>query len=165
MSISNPADFTGRAVVVTGGTKGIGYAIAEAFLGAGAEVLVCGRREPDSLPTAGGRTAAFVAADVRDPAAAAGVIDHAAARFGRLDTLVNNAGGSPDSDAATVSPRFVERIVALNLLAPFYTAQAANRIMRTQERGGSVVNIGSVSGHAPSRARQPIRQPRRGCSG
>ncbi|NDZ80997.1 SDR family oxidoreductase [Streptomyces sp. SID10853] len=149
MTISNPADFTGRAVVVTGGTKGIGFAIAEAFLGAGADVLVCGRGEPDSLPAAGGRTAAFLAADVRDPAAAAGLIEHAAARFGRLDTLVNNAGGSPDSDAATVSPRFVERIVALNLLAPFYTAQAANRVMRTQEEGGSVVNIGSVSGHDP----------------
>lgn len=70
-------------------------------------------------------------------------------RFGRLDVLVNNAGGSPDADAATVSPRFVERIVALNLLAPFYLAQAANLVMRTQESGGSIVNIGSVSAHDP----------------
>ncbi|MFJ3709684.1 SDR family oxidoreductase [Streptomyces sp. NPDC090053] len=149
MSISNPVDFTGRTVVVTGGTKGIGFAIAEAFLGAGADVLVCGRGEPLALPTAGGRTAHFLAADVRDPAAASGLVEHAAASFGRLDVLVNNAGGSPDADAATVSPRFVEKIVALNLLAPFYTAQAANRVMQPQESGGSVINIGSVSGHDP----------------
>ncbi len=149
MAISNPVDFTGRTALVTGGTRGIGRAIAEAFLGAGAEVLVCGRGEPGQLPAAGGRTAVFLAADVRDPVAAAGLVDAAVERFGRLDVLVNNAGGSPDADAATVSPRFVERIVALNLLAPFYVAQAANRVMQGQERGGSVVNIGSVSAHDP----------------
>jgi len=63
--------------------------------------------------------------------------------------LVNNAGGSPDADAATVSPRFVEKIVALNLLAPAYMAQAANLVMREQETGGAIVNIGSVSAHQP----------------
>ncbi|MFF8596455.1 SDR family oxidoreductase [Streptomyces sp. NPDC015220] len=149
MDIGNPVDFTGRVVVVTGGTKGIGFAIAEAFLGAGADVVVCGRGEPPSPPSALGRRAVFLAADVRDPEAASGLIDATVARFGRLDVLVNNAGGSPDADAATVSPRFVEKIVALNLLAPFYTAQAANRVMRTQDEGGSIVNIGSVSAHDP----------------
>ncbi|WP_042438835.1 SDR family oxidoreductase [Streptacidiphilus albus] len=148
-STGNPLDFTGRAVLVTGGTKGIGRAIAEAFLAAGAEVLVCGRGEPAALPSAGGRTAAFHTCDVRDPAQAAPLVDAAATRFGRLDVLVNNAGGSPDADAATVSPRFVEKIVALNLLAPFYVAQAANLVMRQQPDGGAIVNIGSVSAHDP----------------
>lgn len=140
-------DFTGRAVVVTGGTKGIGRGIAETFLAAGADVLVCARSEPATLPTAAGRTAAFCSTDVRDPAQAAALVDDAHARFGRLDVLVNNAGGSPDADAATVSPRFVERVVALNLLAPFYVAQAANRVMQRQDGGGSIVNIGSVSAY------------------
>ncbi|MER5371240.1 SDR family oxidoreductase [Streptomyces sp. NPDC002722] len=149
MDIGNPIDFTGRAVIVTGGTKGIGAAIAEAFLAAGAEVLVCGRGEPPELPGSGARRAHFRSADVRDPAAAAGLADAAMQRFGRLDVLVNNAGGSPDADAATVSPRFVEKIVALNLLAPFYVSQAANRIMQGQRDGGSIVNIGSVSAHTP----------------
>lgn len=149
MDIGNPLDFTGRVVLVTGGTKGIGAAVAEAFLGAGAEVAVCGRHAPDAGPAAGGREAFFVPADVRDPVAAAGLVDSTVERFGRLDVLVNNAGGSPDADAATVSPRFVERIVALNLLAPFYVAQAAHRVMRAQKEGGSVVNIGSVSAHDP----------------
>ncbi|MEU6415953.1 SDR family oxidoreductase [Streptomyces spiralis] len=149
MKMSNPVDFTGRVVIVTGGTKGIGLTIAQGFLDAGADVLVCGRNEPGRLPVSGRRTAVFQAADIRDPAAAAGLVDAAVDRFGRLDVLVNNAGGSPDSDAATVSPRFVEKIVALNLLAPFYMAQAANRVMQGQEKGGSIVNIGSVSAHNP----------------
>ncbi|MFF2009853.1 SDR family oxidoreductase [Streptomyces sp. NPDC058195] len=142
-------DFTGRVALVTGGTKGIGARIAQAFLGAGARVVVCGRTTPRVLPAAGGRSAVFVAADVRDPAAAGALVAEAAERFGRLDALVNNAGGSPDADAATVSPRFVEKIVALNLLAPFYVSQAAHRVMRAQESGGSIVNIGSVSAHDP----------------
>ena len=142
-----PVDFTGRAVIVTGGTRGIGRGIAEAFLAAGADVLVCGRNEPEQLPEAGGRRAAFAAADVRDAAQAATVTQAAVDAFGRLDVLVNNAGGAPNADAATVSPRFVERIVALNLLAPFYVSQPANAVMQQQDGGGSIINIGSVSAH------------------
>jgi NAD(P)-dependent dehydrogenase (short-subunit alcohol dehydrogenase family) len=142
-------DFTGRVALVTGGTKGIGAVIAETLLASGAEVAVCGRREPERLPAAGGREALFVAADVREADAAAAVVQTATAELGRLDIAVNNAGGSPDADAATVSPRFVDKIVALNLLAPFYVAQAANAVMQQQESGGSVVNIGSVSAHDP----------------
>ncbi|MFJ8861426.1 SDR family oxidoreductase [Streptomyces sp. NPDC102451] len=149
MDIGDPLDFTGRVVLVTGGTKGIGAAIAGAFLGAGAEVVVCGRNAPGAPPSAGGREAVFVPADVRDPTAVASLVDTMVGRFGRLDVLVNNAGGSPDADAATVSPRFAEKIVALNLLAPFYVAQAAHRVMAAQDGGGSVVNIGSVSAHTP----------------
>jgi NAD(P)-dependent dehydrogenase (short-subunit alcohol dehydrogenase family) len=70
-------------------------------------------------------------------------------RFGRLDVLVNNAGGSPHVAAAEASPRFVASVVALNLLAPFYCAQAANAVLQ-QGDGGSIVNVGSVSGLRPS---------------
>jgi NAD(P)-dependent dehydrogenase (short-subunit alcohol dehydrogenase family) len=142
-------DFAGRAVLVIGGTRGIGRSVAQAFLTAGADVVVCGRGEPLTLPGADGRRALFHRTDVRDPAAAEELVDHAVSRFGRLDALVNNAGGSPDCDAATASPRFVEKVVALNLLAPFHMAQAANRVMQRQRDGGCVVNIGSVSAHTP----------------
>jgi NAD(P)-dependent dehydrogenase (short-subunit alcohol dehydrogenase family) len=147
--VDNPVDFTGRVVIVTGGTRGIGLAIAQGFLAAGADVVVCGRNAPEAMPTGGDRTASFVAADVRDPEQARAVVDATVSRHGHLDVLVNNAGGSPDADAATVSPRFVERIVALNLLAPFYVAQPANAVMQQQESGGAIVNIGSVAGRDP----------------
>ncbi|WP_024794776.1 SDR family oxidoreductase [Tomitella biformata] len=149
MSYPNPIDFAGRVAIVTGGTKGIGFVIAEHLLQAGATVIVCGRNEPEALPTVDGRSAEFRALDVRDADAAKAMVDEVAATHGRLDVLVNNAGGSPDADAATVSPRFVDAIVKLNLLAPFYLAQAANAVMQQQEDGGSIVNIGSVSAHDP----------------
>ena len=147
--VTRPLDFAGRTVLVTGGTKGIGFAIASAFLDVGADVVVCGRSTPDVLPTAGGREAVFVATDVRDAGRATELVATAVDRFGRLDVLVNNAGGSPDAPAATASPRLVEKVVALNLLAPFYVAQAANAVMQRQPTGGAIINIGSVSAHQP----------------
>ncbi|HEY3735912.1 MAG TPA: SDR family oxidoreductase [Jatrophihabitans sp.] len=147
--MDNPVDFSGSAVIVTGGTRGIGRVIAQRFLGAGADVLVCGRSEPEELPSADERTAAFFSADIRDPEQAKAVVNAAVEAFGRLDVLINNAGGSPNADATTVSPRFVERIVALNLLSPFYVSQPANAVMQQQD-GGCIVNIGSVSAHQAS---------------
>jgi NAD(P)-dependent dehydrogenase (short-subunit alcohol dehydrogenase family) len=132
-------------VLVTGGTKGLGLGLATAFVAAGAGVLVCARSESSALP----KGVEFVPADLRDAAAAAGVVDAAVERFGRLDVVVNNAGGSPEADAATVSPRFVDKIVALNLLAPFYVAQRANAVMQERD-GGVIVNIGSLAGQRPS---------------
>ena len=75
-----------------------------------------------------------------------GVVD----RHGRLDVVVNNAGGSPYADAASMSPRLAERVIALNLLAPFYVAQAANAVMQTQPEGGVILNIGSVAARRPA---------------
>ena len=95
MTLVDALDFTGRSVVVTGGTRGIGAGIARGFLAAGAQVLVCARREPAELPSVHGRTARFVAVDVRDPDQAAGLVRTAVELFGRLDVVVNNAGGAP----------------------------------------------------------------------
>jgi NAD(P)-dependent dehydrogenase (short-subunit alcohol dehydrogenase family) len=136
---------TGRVVLVTGGTKGLGRGLAAAFAQAGAEVMVCARHRPDGDPVG-----EFVAADLRDAEQAAAVVAAAVDRCGRLDVVVNNAGGSPPAAAADASPRFVERIVALNLLAPFYVAQPANRIMQQQPAGGTIINIASLSGRRPS---------------
>jgi NAD(P)-dependent dehydrogenase (short-subunit alcohol dehydrogenase family) len=88
-------------------------------------------------------------ADVRRADQATAVIEGAVERFGRLDVLVNNAGGSPSGAAAEVSAGFVASVVALNLLAPFYCSQAANAVFQA-DGGGSIVNIGSVSGLRPS---------------
>jgi len=143
-------DLSGTVAIVTGGTKGVGRGIARRLLEAGAEVIVCGRSQPDELPAHGSHTAHFVAADVRDVDQIEAVVRSATERFGRLDTLINNAGGAPPADAATASPRFSEKIVQLNLLAPLNFAQQANRVMQEQKSGGTIVNIGSVSGLRPS---------------
>lgn len=144
------APFEGRVVIVTGGTKGIGRAIAEEFLGAGATVVVCARSEPDSLPHAEGRSAVFMQCDVRTASACKELLDRVGAEYGRVDVLVNNAGGSPHVDAATVSPRFSDAIINLNLMAPVYLSQAAYQWMARLPEGGSIINIASVSARRPS---------------
>ena len=143
--MSNALDFSGRAVLVTGGTQGIGRAIAEGFLAHGAGVVVCARNSPADLPAAGGRTAEFEVCDVRDADAVARLFERVMVRHGRIDVLVNNAGGSPEAQAATHSTRFFDKIIELNLSAAFYCAQAANARMQAQPEGGSIVNIASVS--------------------
>jgi NAD(P)-dependent dehydrogenase (short-subunit alcohol dehydrogenase family) len=138
-------DFTGRAVLVTGGSRGIGAGIARRFLAAGAQVLTCARREPPEASAA-----QFVAADVRDPDQVRRLVDTALDRFGRLDVVVNNAGGAPYAPAADVSPSFHAKVIELNLIAPLHVAQRANEAMQGQADGGSIVMIGSVSGTRPS---------------
>jgi len=135
-------DFAGQVVLVTGGSRGVGRGIAAGFAEAGARVVVCGRNAPDDLPP----TWDFVTTDVREPDQVEALIGGIAERHGRLDVLVNNAGGAPPSDSATVSPRFSAGIIALNLTAPLVCAQKANAVMQAQDDGGTVINIASVSG-------------------
>ncbi|MFM7687169.1 MAG: SDR family oxidoreductase [Actinomycetota bacterium] len=140
-------DYTGRVVLVTGGTRGVGRVIADRFAAAGASVAVCAR----SLPEAGLPTGWLVlTADLRDGEQASLVVDEVVARFGRVDVVVNNAGGSPPADTTTAPHRFTERIVALNLLAPIYVSQRANHHMQSQPQGGAIVNIGSVAARRPA---------------
>lgn len=141
-------DLTGRVALVTGGARGVGRGITDRLRDAGATVVVCGRTEPDAgrLPD----DVTFVATDVRDPDAVGALVAAVVDRHGRLDLAVNNAGGSPGADAATASPRFSDKIIALNLTSALHVAQAANRVMQAQETGGSIVNITSLSGRRPS---------------
>jgi len=143
-------DMRGKVVIVTGGAKGVGAGITRCFLEAGASVAVVGRTPPERMPASGDNEASFWQADVRDHEQIGACADAIVARFGRIDVLVNNAGGAPSADAATASPRFSESIVRLNLLAPLNFAQAANRVMQQQESGGTIINIASVSAIRPS---------------
>ncbi|MEV0588206.1 SDR family oxidoreductase [Nonomuraea sp. NPDC050310] len=144
-------DFTGKVVLVTGGTKGLGAGIARGFLEAGAEVIVCARKEPPapvrtwiSGSAHPWRTARFVQADVREEADAERLLEGLA----RLDVLVNNAGGSPYAPVAGTSPRLHRRIVELNLIAPLLLSQRAHPLLAAAS--GSIVMIGSTSGARPS---------------
>lgn len=143
-------DLSGKVVLVTGGGKGVGRGISERFLEAGAEVVICGRGEPAELPSGGSGKASFVATDVREYDQLQELVSGIVERSGRLDVLINNAGGAPEADAATASPRFHEKIIALNLVAPIHLSQIVNQVMRNQDGGGSIVSITSVSAQRPS---------------
>jgi NAD(P)-dependent dehydrogenase (short-subunit alcohol dehydrogenase family) len=138
-------NLSGKIAVVTGGSRGIGRTVVSRLTAAGAEVVWCSRRPPD-------RTSAglFVEADVRNPEQIDRVVTAARDRFGRIDLLVNNAGGSPVAKAATASPGFSAAIIQLNLIGPLLVAQRVNQVMQTQTDGGVIVNIASVSGLRPS---------------
>lgn len=146
----DPLDFRGKVVLVTGGAKGVGRGITLRFLECGANVVICGRQAPERLPSGGGKQAVFMQCDVRDLEQLEQLIGNVLKFFGRLDVLVNNAGGAPFAEAATASPRFSESIVRLNLLAPLNLCQLANRVMQEQAEGGAIVNICSVSATRPS---------------
>lgn len=143
-------DFTGKTILITGGGKGVGRGITERFLSKGANVVICGRNTPESLPTVNGNAAVFTACDVRDWDQVEALVKLTVDTFGSLDVLINNAGGAPFTDAATASPRFSEKIISLNLLAPLYCSQVANTVMQQQANGGAIINISSVSALRPS---------------
>ena len=123
--MSDSLDLSGRVAIVTGGGRGVGRGIAIRLLETGADVVICGRKEPEEPPRAGGKEALFAPADVREVEQIERVVEFTLERFARLDVLVNNAGGAPAADAATASPRFSESIVRLNLLAPLHFGQNA----------------------------------------
>ena len=148
--MSNTRDFSGKLVIVTGGGKGLGRGISEGFLAAGATVIICGRSAPETLPRAGDNQALFASVDVRDAEAVQAFVEDCARQHGRIDVLINNAGGSPMAEAASASARFSESIIRLNLIAPLIFSQACNAVMQTQDSGGAMIHIASVSALRPS---------------
>lgn len=134
----------GRVVLVTGGVRGVGAGISAVFAAQGATVVTCARRPVEGLEYE------FHSCDVRDDDSVAALIDAIVARHGRLDAVVNNAGGSPYVAAAEASAKFSARIIELNLLGPLSVSQHANAVMQQQNSGGAIINISSVSGRRPT---------------
>jgi NAD(P)-dependent dehydrogenase (short-subunit alcohol dehydrogenase family) len=143
---SAPFDFglQGRVVLVTGGVRGVGAGISAVFAAQGATVVTCARHPVEGLPYE------FHTCDVRDDVAVKALIEAIVAKHGRLDTVVNNAGGTPYVLAADSSANFSAKILELNLLGPLSVSTHANAVMQTQPRGGSIINIASVSGRRPT---------------
>jgi NAD(P)-dependent dehydrogenase (short-subunit alcohol dehydrogenase family) len=138
-------DLTGRVALVTGGARGVGRGVSKVLLEAGADVVTCSRSDVEPVPGTTHRVC-----DVRDPASVSDLVSAVAAQHGRIDVLVNNAGGSPYALAAEASARFHDQVVGLNLLGPLRVAQAVSAVMQGQPSGGSIVNISSVSAARPS---------------
>ncbi|HZC73062.1 MAG TPA: SDR family oxidoreductase [Jatrophihabitans sp.] len=136
----------GAVALVTGGVRGVGAGISRVLVECGATVVACARHAPDA-PLDG---VEFRECDVRDEAQVRAILGAVADRYGRLDVVVNNAGGAPRAEAASASPRLHAKVVELNLLAPLLVAQVANAVMREQPNGGAIVMVSSISGHRPS---------------
>ena len=140
----------GKVALITGSTRGIGRAIAEAFGDAGARLFVHGRSATSTVAEAlraQGFDATYIAADLREPGAPAALIAEVLARAGRIDILVNSAGIAIHGDTADYPDETWREIMAINLDAVFRCCRAAIPPMRAQG-GGTIVNIGSMSGIA-----------------
>ncbi|MBK0156352.1 SDR family oxidoreductase, partial [Pseudomonas sp. S75] len=138
----------GQVALVTGGTRGIGLAIAQALGEAGAWVVISGRQfNPTAAATLeeAGVTFRFIEAELSDPAAAAQMVQRATQWHGRLDILVNNAGIASHGATEHYPDDAWRDVMSVNLDAVFRCCRAALPIMREQGRG-AVLNVGSMSG-------------------
>lgn len=143
-------DLKDRVVLVTGGARGVGAGITQAFLDAGAVVEICGR----SVPEAGGISqhplVHFAQVDVRNAEQVQEWVADVLSRRGRIDVAVNNAGGSPFGRFEKGSARYLQAITELNFLSAAHVASAVLPVMMRQPDKGSIVNITSISARRPS---------------
>jgi len=141
----------GRVALVTGGSRGIGAAVAEALASAGAALAICARNGEAAAATAAaiagrGGQAFGIAADVSRAADAERIVAACVERFGRLDILVNNAGITRDGLVLRMKDEDWSDVLAVNLNGAFYCARAALRAILKQKQSGRIINVGSVVG-------------------
>ncbi|WP_295559223.1 3-oxoacyl-[acyl-carrier-protein] reductase [uncultured Hyphomicrobium sp.] len=142
-------DLTGKKALITGATGGIGEGIARAFHKAGAEVALSGRQvaKLEALAAELGERTHVVPCDLADKAQVAKLIDEAAAKLGRVDIIVNNAGLTKDNLFMVMKDEQWDDVIAVNLTSTFMLMRAATRHMLRSKTGyGRVINISSVSG-------------------
>jgi 3-oxoacyl-[acyl-carrier protein] reductase len=140
-------DLSGRTALVTGSTRGIGRAIAEALAGAGARVAVVGRDQGKAAEAAAaiGSGAQGFAADVGDPASIAALVEAVDKAFGQTDILVNNAGLTRDNILFRIKDDDWDTVLDANLRGAFLAIRAASRGM-IKRRWGRIINIASIVG-------------------
>ncbi|MDR1068571.1 MAG: SDR family oxidoreductase [Clostridiales Family XIII bacterium] len=141
--------FTGKTALITGGTSGLGRAMAEGFAADGASVYFIGRnretgREVESAIAASGGRAAFIACDVTSPADISAAVKAAEAETGHIDILVNNAGVSSSGSVVSIELSEWQRVMDINLNAPFLFMRAALPAMQAHG-GGSIINVSSLA--------------------
>jgi NAD(P)-dependent dehydrogenase (short-subunit alcohol dehydrogenase family) len=146
---------TGKIAVITGGTQGLGAAIARLFADRGASgIVTCGRSvekgqaKAREIQEATGAKVVFVAADLAKVEDCRAVIARADAEFGRVDMLVNAAGITDRGTILDTSPELFDRIFNINVRGPFFLMQETIKIMRRENIAGSIVNVGSMSAKA-----------------
>jgi NAD(P)-dependent dehydrogenase (short-subunit alcohol dehydrogenase family) len=151
-----PREFEGKVVVVTGGSAGIGRAIAHAFGKSGAKVVAAGRnleaasRAVVDIARATGAETLAVQADVAVPAACEALIAAAVGRFGAVDILVNNAAYFALVPLLDANAEDASRFLDTNLRGPLFCGQALARWVIAHQRTGVIVNVSSISGARPA---------------
>jgi 3-oxoacyl-[acyl-carrier protein] reductase len=137
----------GKAALVTGGSKGIGLAIAKALADQGAQVMICGRDQAavDSAVSLLGSAAAGVRCDVGKESEVGAMFAELERRFGFLDILVNNAGIGVFASVAELAPEQWRAVIDTNLSGPFYCSRLAIPLMK-RRGGGYIFNISSLAG-------------------
>jgi NAD(P)-dependent dehydrogenase (short-subunit alcohol dehydrogenase family) len=137
-----------KVIIVTGGTSGIGRAIAERAVAEGACVLVHGieRGDGEKVVAQLGKSAALHLDDLADPASRPRIAAAAVAAFGRIDGVVNNAAIVARSNLGTTTPAYFDRMIAVNVRAALFLIQAA--FPQLKARQGCVLNIGSINAHS-----------------
>jgi NAD(P)-dependent dehydrogenase (short-subunit alcohol dehydrogenase family) len=143
-------DLRGKVVAVTGAGRGLGHVIADAMAAHGADVAVCGRTRADlekagSRITGRGRRALMHVCDVRSVEQLRAFMGAVEEEFGRLDVLVNNAGGGTRTIPDQLTEEEWDQVADTNLKGVFFASQIAARLMR-RHGGGSIINIASVLG-------------------
>jgi NAD(P)-dependent dehydrogenase (short-subunit alcohol dehydrogenase family) len=144
---------TGRVAIVTGGNSGIGRAVALAYAGEGAKLVLAARRQAplqevaDRIAAAGG-TALAVPTDITKEAEVLALFEAAMTAHGRVDVLINNAGTASREPADELSLAGWQRVIDINLTGAFLCAREAFKIMKRQKQG-RIINIGSVSAKVP----------------
>ena len=147
--------FEGKAIAITGGASGIGYATAERIVSRGGRVAVIDLREDTSLDAAkrldpSGERAFGLVADVTDPAAIETALGRTRERFRRFDGVVTCAGIRQSSARIADMPLATwEQVLRVDLTGTFLTCQAAARMFRAESTPGAIVNVSSLSGHSP----------------
>jgi citronellol/citronellal dehydrogenase len=131
----------GRVVLVTGGGTNLGRAAAHELVRCGAEVVIAGRREEVLAETAGAIGASYVAGDVREPEQAAHIVGTVLDRHGRLDVLVNNAGGQYFVPAEAIEPKGFRAVTRLNIGGTDLMSRTAHRLAFAPQGQGTIVNI------------------------
>jgi NAD(P)-dependent dehydrogenase (short-subunit alcohol dehydrogenase family) len=159
----------GKTAIVTGGGSGIGKAIAVAFAAEGCRVAIAGRTEARLKETAAaiGKSdgkCTPVVADVADEGQVAGLFKKVHAEFGRLDLLVNNAGLTQGGPIDEMSFDTWRKVLSVNLDGVFLCSREAFRIMKAQ-RGGRIINIGSISTAVPRPDAAPYSASKNGVWG
>ena len=139
-----PGLLEGRVAIVTGGGTGLGKAAAAELIACGASVVIAGRRAEvleEAVAEIGAESCVAVAGDIRDPADAARIVDVAAGRFGRLDLLVNNAGGQYFVPAESIAPKGWNAVWRLNVGGTVTMTRAAVDGGLRASGGGMIVNV------------------------